>query len=65
MEMGEPRQLVLPCSNCGDSRVVMARQVRKEDVESNPLFAEFLQTSRGGSPPNGTVAYKRTSRMSR
>ncbi len=44
MEMGEPRQLVLPpCPNCGDNRVVMARQVRKEDMEANPVFAEFLR----------------------
>ncbi len=44
MELGEPRQLILPpCQNCGENRVVMARQVRKEDMEANPIFAEFLR----------------------
>ena len=49
LEIGEPRQLVLPCPGCGDNRVIMARQVKKEDVESNPIFAEFLQQSRAQS----------------
>eukprot|EP00095_Tigriopus_kingsejongensis_P007143 maker-scaffold300_size216557-snap-gene-0.14 protein:Tk07143 transcript:maker-scaffold300_size216557-snap-gene-0.14-mRNA-1 annotation:"voltage-dependent t-type calcium channel subunit alpha-1g" len=62
MEMGEPRQLVLPCPSCGETRVVMARQVRKEEVECNPLFAEFLQQSRGISPPNGTMSVRRGSK---
>ena len=44
MELGEPRQLILPpCPGCGENRVVMARQVRKEDMEADPLFAEFLR----------------------
>ena len=52
MDIGEPRQLVLPCPYCGDNKVVMARQVKKEEVESNPIFAEFLDYSvNGGSPP--------------
>ena len=33
MEVGEPRQLVLPCPGCGDNRVIMARQVKKEEVD--------------------------------
>jgi len=47
IELGEPRQLVLPpCPACGDNRVVMARQVRKEDAEADPIFAEFLRRRR-------------------
>eukprot|EP00094_Tigriopus_californicus_P005435 TCALIF_05238-PA protein Name:"Similar to CACNA1H Voltage-dependent T-type calcium channel subunit alpha-1H (Homo sapiens)" AED:0.30 eAED:0.30 QI:0/0.8/0.61/0.95/0.75/0.80/21/258/1189 len=65
LEMGEPMQLMLPCSNCGETRVVMARQIKKEDVECNPVFAEFLQQSKGGSPPNGTMPFRRTSRGSK
>jgi hypothetical protein len=45
MDIGEPRQLVLPCPYCGDNKVVMARQVKKEELESNPIFAEFLDFS--------------------
>lgn len=77
--MGEPRQLVLPCPHCGDNRVVMARQVKKEEVESNPIFAEFLLQSRANTPPvpptaaattpsvtnGGTAAYRRPSKGSR
>ena len=48
--IGEPRQLVLPCSGCGDNRVVMARQVTKEEVETNPIFAEFRERSRASTP---------------
>ena len=51
VDMGEPRQLVLPCPGCGDNRVIMARQIKKEEVESNPIFAEFLQQSRAATPP--------------
>ena len=54
MDVGEPRQLVLPCPGCGDNRVIMARQVTKEEVESNPIFAEFLQQSRAATPPNAS-----------
>ena len=38
MEIGEPRQLVVTCPNCGDNKLIMARQVKKEDVETNPAF---------------------------
>ena len=65
MEIGEPRQLVLPCPECGDNKVIMARQVKKEEVETNPIFAEFLQhsrtVSRAASPPQLTNL-RRTSR---
>lgn len=50
LEIGEPRQLVVTCPHCGDNKVIMARQVKKEDVETNPAFAEFLQVSRTNSP---------------
>ena len=50
MDVGEPRQLVLPCPGCGDNRVIMARQVTKEEVESNPIFAEFRERSRASTP---------------
>ena len=60
MDIGEPRQLVLPCPGCGDNRVIMARQVKKEEVESNPIFAEFLQRSRASSPQ--TADLRRNSR---
>lgn len=70
MELGEPRQLLSRCPHCGDNRVVMARQIRKEEIESNPIFAEFLQqsTSHNNSPLNGsatTMAYRRASKGSR
>ena len=55
MDIGEPRQLVLPCPGCGDNRVIMARQVKKEEVESNPIFAEFLQRSRASSAQTGDL----------
>jgi len=51
MTIGEPRQLVLPCPTCGDNKIVMARQVKKEEVETNPMFAQFLQSSQEESPP--------------
>ena len=51
MDMGEPRQLVLPCPYCGDNKVIMARQVKKEEVESNPIFADFLDYSANGTSP--------------
>ena len=50
MELGEPRQLVVTCPQCGDNKVILARQVKKEVVESNPVFSEFLQVSRDNSP---------------
>ena len=50
MEMGEPRQLVVTCPQCGDNKVILARQIKKEVVESNPVFSEFLQVSRDNSP---------------
>ena len=52
LEIGEPRQLVVSCPACGDNKIIMARQVKKEDVETNPAFAEFLQVSRNNSPTN-------------
>jgi len=51
MTIGEPRQLVLPCPNCGDNKIVMARQVKREEVETNPVFAQFLNTSLADSTP--------------
>ena len=62
MELGETRQLVLPCPTCGESRIIMARQVRKEDIESNPLFAEYLQMSSPTAAPAGAVTIRRTSK---
>ena len=50
MDVGEPRQLVLPCPGCGDNRVILARQVTKEEVDSNPIFAEFRERSRASTP---------------
>ena len=50
MELGEPRQLVVTCPHCGDNKVILARQVKKEVVETNPVFSEFLQVSRDNSP---------------
>ena len=50
MELGEPRQLVVTCPQCGDNKVILARQVKKEVVEANPVFSEFLQVSRDNSP---------------
>ena len=41
---------MVSCTQCGDNKVIMARQVKKEEVESNPAFSEFLQMSRGSSP---------------
>ena len=71
MELGEPRQLVLPpCPTCGDNRVVLARQVKKEEIESNPIFSEFYRQSQAApaaaaAAANGAgVAYRRTSRRS-
>ena len=51
MDIGEPRQLVLPCPYCGDNKVVMARQVKKEELETNPIFAEFLDFSASNPSP--------------
>ena len=62
MEVGEPRQLVLPCPGCGDNRVIMARQVKKEEVESNPIFAEVLQISRAHSRTSSQVDLRENSR---
>ena len=59
LEIGEPRQLVVPCVQCGDNKIIMARQVTKEEVERNPAFAEFLQVSRSNSPND-----RRASRVS-
>lgn len=65
LEIGEPRQLVVTCPNCGDNKIIMARQVKKEEVETNPAFAEFLQVSRTNSPSGGFVRHpSRTSRRS-
>ena len=59
MDIGEPRQLVLPCPYCGDNKVVMARQIKKEEVETNPIFAEFLDYSgNGASPPTRWQSFK-------
>nr|XP_040563889.1 voltage-dependent T-type calcium channel subunit alpha-1H-like isoform X2 [Lepeophtheirus salmonis] len=44
-EIGEPRQLVMPCPNCGDNRVIMARQVRRQDIENNPIFADLFNNN--------------------
>ena len=57
LEIGEPRQLVVTCPKCGDNKIIMARQVRKEEVETNPAFAEFLQVSRTNSPNGGFVRH--------
>ncbi len=47
MELGEPRQLILPpCTQCGENRVVVARQVPKHEMESSPAFIEFLRHQR-------------------
>ena len=65
LEIGEPRQLVVSCPACGDNKIIMARQVKKEDVETNPAFAEFLQVSRNNSPTNSLRRRKSsTSRFS-
>ena len=34
MELGETRQLVIPCQRCGDSRVIMAKQGRDSNTLS-------------------------------
>ena len=74
LEIGEPRQLILPpCPRCGDNRVVMAKQIKKEEMETNPIFAEFIQQSsniangEGGqcaaaSVTKSTYAYRRASK---
>lgn len=63
LEIGEPRQLVVTCPHCGDNKVIMARQVKKEDVETNPVFAEFLQVSRTNSP-TGFIPRRPSTRLS-
>jgi hypothetical protein len=40
----------------------MSRLIKKEEVETNPIFAEFLQQSRANSPP---MPYRRPSKTSR
>ena len=60
LEIGEPRQLVVSCPACGDNKIIMARQVKKEEVETNPAFAEFLQVSRNNSPTNSLRRRKST-----
>ena len=108
MELGETRQLVIPCQRCGESRVIRAKQgchsnalpmqrrsktnvlfpgalvyackfptiyliaiesdrrfewfmsqVRREVIESNPMFAEFLQQSSPTAAPAGSVSIRR------
>ena len=62
MELGETRQLVIPCGRCGESRVILAKQVRREVIESNPMFAEFLQQTSPTAAPVGSVSIcRRTS----
>ena len=120
MELGETRQLVIPCQRCGESRVILAKQgcdsntlsesvnafirlllmdgwntryrkitpqcltffcqhlpphrkefgkrvesrlmqVRREVIESNPMFAGFLQQSSPTAAPVGSVSIRRTS----
>ena len=38
MELGETRQLVIPCQRCGESRVILAKQ----GCDSNTLFELML-----------------------
>ena len=65
MEIGEPRQLVVTCPHCGDNKVIMARQVKKEEVESNPAFAEFMQVSRTNSPVSSMLRHRAGSTRSK
>ncbi len=65
VEIGEPRQLVLACPHCGDNKIIMARQVKKEEVETNPIFSEFLQVSRCNSPSGFVRQPSRVSTRSR
>lgn len=43
----------------------MARQIRREEVESNPIFAELVQKTSSGARHGATTVYRRSSKASR
>ena len=47
MELGETRQLVIPCQRCGESRVILAKQGRdsntlSESVNGDPILRLYV-----------------------
>ncbi|XP_023326004.1 voltage-dependent T-type calcium channel subunit alpha-1G [Eurytemora carolleeae] len=63
LEIGMETTIVVPCTYCGDKKDLMAaRVVQKEEVETNPAFAEFRAHSRIDSETTGP--YRRISRGS-